>query len=132
MYDDLLRRLKSIKKLPVLILNKTLITGSNDIKKALTAQPSNPKGVSDNLSDFWNDELFSKDDNEEGDVMENVKQHAMNMTAAHRQKSTSRPKTMKSIPNDDNVSVSSEKISDLITDDPMMKKFWENQEESTY
>ena len=144
-YEDLYHLLKNkIKKLPVLIIKNKTFTGNNAIKnklkEILDIKNNQTTSEDDTLEDFWRKEIQSGGDDEGSDIMGAVKQKAMDMTSNHRQASNNRkipnrksPKEDTSSRRVDNINISSitpEKISDLIPDDPMMQKFWENQEES--
>lgn len=137
-YDELIPKLgNSIKKLPILIVNNHSIVGNEEIKKFLTVKHNKTvkKAVkrddNDDLNDFWNDEMHSNLDNdiEENDVMEKVKHIALEQTVKY--KDDSRKKKEKKREPEDNIkteNISSDKISDMVNEDPIMKKFWENQE----
>ena len=137
-YDELISKLgNDIKKLPVLIVKNRGIVGNEEIQKFLMVK--NNKVVkkvvrrdnSDELNDFWNDEMHSKIDNdiEENDIMDKVKHVALEQTMQYKEDSQKK-KDKKREP-EDNIkteNISSDKISDMVNEDPIMKKFWENQE----
>jgi hypothetical protein len=135
----------SIEKLPVLIINGKPVTGNAAIRKHLVSAvgQSSIKGKSPkdmggcDLEDYWNKEMHSGVDNdmdESEDLMETVKNRALEQSMHHRE--TSKPKqkkreTIVTSARDDNIrldEVSGDKISDMVGGDPMMQKFWENQE----
>lgn len=145
-YDDLISKLpKNIKRLPVMILHGVAVTGNADIRQRIIAmlgttqvkskQPIRDMGASD-LEDFWNGEMHNGTDNEHPDdtLMETVKNKALDVSMK-RQETT--PKLKKrsnpiiSSSRNDNIQleqIKGNKISDLVDNDPMMQKFWANQE----
>lgn len=145
-YDDLISKLPaSIKRLPVMILPGLAITGNSAIRQKLvtalgttqikTNAPVKDMGICD-LQDYWNTEMHSKADNDHPDdtIMEHAKNKAVEISTK-RQESTARKKKriVPEISNnrEDNIQleqIQGEKISDLVDSDPMMQKFWDNQE----
>jgi hypothetical protein len=145
-YDDLIPKLgEKIKQLPVLITSDGAITGNTAIQQKLvsklgitnakTAVPARDMGTSD-LQDYWNSEMHSGVDEplDQSDVlMDAVKNRAIDETSKHRE---SRPKkkkreTITSSAREDNIqldNVKGDKISDMVDNDPIMQKFWANQE----
>ena len=146
-YDELIPKLgKNIKKLPLLIINGKAITGNTAIRQKLlagsdadiTSTPAVKKKASAcDLEDYWNEEMHSGKDNEmdeSEDLMEAVKQRALDQSMVHQEsinKKEKRRDPIVSSARQDNIqldNVSGDKISDMVNDDPMMKKFWDNQE----
>jgi hypothetical protein len=145
-YDDLIPKLgNSIKKLPVLIISGKPITGIAAIRQHLVSDigQSSIKGRAPkdmgacDLEDYWNKEMHSGVDNEmdeSEDLMETVKNRALEQSIHHREtgKPTKKKRdTVVTSARQDNIlldDISGDKISDMSGDDPMMKKFWENQE----
>lgn len=143
-YDDIIHKLGKggIKKLPVMIINGKAITGSTAIQKRLSQCDSKTPSASVassidegcNLEDYWNQEMHSgEDDTNENDLMEQVKNRALEQSIHHRESSTkSSHKKDPTIASDhmDNIimdDIGGDKVSDLESDS-IMKKFWENQE----
>lgn len=139
-YDDLIPKLgNNIKRLPALITKSYNITGNEEIMKFLTVKNTIKKRITapvkaennDDLNDFWNTEMHSNLDNdiEENDIMEKVKHKALEQTVQHtediQRKKDKKEKKIENIKTED---LSSDKISDMVNEDPIMKKFWENQE----
>ena len=149
-YENLYPKLENkIKKLPALVINGNLITGNNAIKTQLSnvagaSGVSKKKqiidGGSDDLMDYWNAEMHSgADDNcddETEDMMDQIKKRALDMTMTHKENLNKKPKrkeTIVSSARQDNIQldiIKPDKISDMVSGDPMMQKFWENQETS--
>ena len=149
-YENLYPKLENkIKKLPVLIINGNLITGNNAIKTHLSniaGSDSNSKrkqimnGGEDDLMDYWNTEMHSGIDegcdDESEDMMEQVKKRALDMTITHKDNLNKNQKHREPIVSNtrqDNIQmedIKSDKISDMVSEDPIMRKFWENQEKS--
>jgi hypothetical protein len=139
-YDDLIPKLgKNIKQLPVLIIDGKTITGNSAIYKHLTVSKIaavSKKASGSDLEDYWNKEMHSGVDNEldeNDDMMDSVKKRAMDQTHHHKENSKQKQKKRATIIPDsreDNIQLQNvgEKISDLVSDDPMMQKFWANQE----
>jgi hypothetical protein len=144
-YDELYPKLKGkVSKLPALILNGALITGNNAIqgrlggliKDATTGKAPAPAPIGDDLESFWNDEMNSGVDEEYADdKADKVRSRAMDAAMETRKQSTKKTKRIApavSNPGDaarmDNIQP--DKISEMIDDDPIMRKFWENQETS--
>lgn len=141
-YDELIPKLcDGIKKLPILIVKNRGIAGNEEIKKFLMVKKNETvknnvkrtsnRDDSDDLNDYWNSEMHSNldNDNEENDVMEKVKHMALEQTVQYKEDSNK--KKDKKRESEDNVkteNISSDKISDMVNEDPIMKKFWENQE----
>lgn len=138
-YDELIPKLgNNIKQLPVLIMGGKSITGNNAICQQLSVSLDKTVVKKDaapsELSDYWNSEMHSGVDDDIGDndnLMESVMRRATEQSLNHKEiskpkkKSDSRSKTR-----DDNIQLQDvgDKISDLVDDDPMMQKFWANQE----
>jgi hypothetical protein len=136
-----------INKLPALLVGSSVVTGNSAIRKILLP-PVGPAKVkqgftkdmgSSDLQDYWSQEMHAKDDNnmdETTDIMEAVKTRALQQSMQHREKHKKKPKQRKTIVStarDDNIAmgnIQGEKISDMVADDPIMAKYWENQEES--
>ena len=143
-YEELYKILPSeVTKLPVLITDQgKMVTGNKqiiqNINKTINDNPVNENNYtppSDNINDYWSKEMFSKEqeNNEESsDLMENVRQKALNRTMVHKEEmNKTKKKRVKSMDGPEereklNV-IQSDSISNF-TDDPMAKKFWENQE----
>lgn len=145
-YDNLIPKLgNDIKKLPVLIINGKPVTGNVAIRQHLVSDVGQsgikskaPKdmGACD-LEDYWNKEMHSGVDNdmdESEDLMEAVKNRALEQSIHHKEISKPKQKNRETIvtsARQDNIrldNVSGDKISDMVGGDPMMQKFWENQE----
>lgn len=143
-FEDLYPKLGGrIKKLPALLLDGRVIIGNSAIKKQLsiinTSRNSAPTGTDDDLMDYWNSEMHSGVDNEcteEDDLMDQIKKRALDVSMSRRDGMKQKPKrreTIVSSARQDNVkldNIKSDKISNMVHDDPMMQKFWENQETS--
>lgn len=145
-YDNLIPKLgNSIKKLPVLIVNGNAVTGNAAIRQHLVSEIEQsgikgklPKDMGHcDLEDYWNKEIHSgvdNDMNEEDDLMEQVKNRALEQSMQHRENNKKQPKRRETVvtsTRQDNIrldNVSGDKISDMVSGDPMMQKFWENQE----
>lgn len=145
-YDELIPKLNNkVDKLPVLILDGKLITGISMIKQNLMSsqnvnkETKAPKaqGVCDDLEDYWNAEMHSGVDDsgdKSEDLMESVKQRALDQSMEHRENKNKKEKrrdTSVSSTKQDNIKmekINGDRISDMVNDDPMMKKFWDNQE----
>jgi hypothetical protein len=142
-YDDLIPMLgNTIKKLPVLIIGGKSIEGNGAIYKQLTMSHGKSNDTANTLKDtgncelekFWNLEMHSGVDNETDEtdeLMDTVKQRALDQSQRHREDGKKKAKKKDfDIPNtQDSVPFqTSDKISDMAGGDPMMQKFWENQE----
>ena len=144
-YDDLIPKLgDKIKKLPVLIINGKVVTGNDAITQYLVSPSgkSNGKGNlpkdmgQSDLEDYWNNEMHSgiDDDTNEDDLMEEVKNRALEQSIHHRENNSKQKKRKEKVvtsSRQDNIrldKVNEDKISDMVDGDPMMQKFWENQE----
>lgn len=140
-YDDLVSKLpKKIKRLPVLILKGTLLTGNEAIfqrfKETFTNKPKPPTiTVSEDLQDFWHKEMHNGGDNENPDdvIMESVKNKALETTMRRQEARPKQRRRHNSVKSNGGGNIKldnlqSSKISDLVGDDPIMKKFWDNQE----
>lgn len=145
-YDDLISKLpKTIKRLPVMITSGVATTGNVAIRQKLiaalgttqvkTASHIKDMGATD-LQDFWNNEMHNGTDNDRPDdgVMEAVKDRAMKASVERQE---SRPKQKKRVKSaiannrEENIQleqIQGNKISDFVDNDPMMQKFWDNQE----
>ena len=137
-YPDIASKLDNkIKKLPALIINKTVITGNSSIKKHLLSiiSGSAPKTSSahpNSLENYWNEEMYSGQDNEEEDakVMETIRQRALEVTIDRQEQNKPKRKPPKNT-REDNVqieNVNADDISSMVKGDTMMEKFWANQE----
>lgn len=141
-YEDLYKTLPpGITKFPVLITEQgKMAIGNTQIIKNInkTINENNTSSYappSDNINDYWSQEMFSKEqeNNEESsDLMENVRQKALNRTMNHRDEmNKTKKKRMQSTDGPEEREkldiIQSDSISNF-TDDPMAKKFWENQE----
>ena len=126
-----------IKKLPALIINKTIITGNSSIKKHLLSITSRSVSKtsdtrSNSLKSYWDEEMYSGKDNEEEDtkVMETIRQRALEVTIDRQEQNKPKKKPSR-ITREDNVqieNVNADDISSMVKGDPMMEKFWANQE----
>ena len=113
------------------------LTGTKPICQKLTEKPkTNVKQEQftdpSDLQEFWNTEMTNGGDNDDDndDIMESVKNKALE-TAMKRQESKpsrKKPTTSTTHKNDNVQPIKSDKISDLVGDDPMMQKFWDNKE----
>lgn len=123
-YNEMLPKLKNkITALPVMIKGETLITGNAAIKKEIMTA-SSISDSSDSLQDFWNSEIHSAGDNvdEEDDLMDKAKTKALERAMDQKnQPTTVKPRISNNI---------KQKEINIVDDDPFMKKYWENQEES--
>ena len=148
-YDTSKLKDSKVKLLPAMILGEKdpivstpkIIKFLNEIisKKSTSkhAKSSNTSVSTDDLQDFWNAEMHSGFDidesNNDGNTMENVVKRAMN-AGQERKANAPKPKRREVIITtsaDDNIVIDSNaKIADFVQDDPIMSKFWENQEES--
>jgi hypothetical protein len=142
-YDDQAHILgDSVKKLPALIISGESIVGNASIQQYLSPPSNNPQKIVKppddcDLDNFWNEEMHSgSNDNvdEAEDIMESVKKRVLEQSVQHREDSNHRSKKKEPVISgvrQNNIKISSgEKISDMVGDDPIMKKFWENQEQS--
>ena len=157
-YDDLMGKLGGkIKKLPALIMGGEVFVGNAAIKTQLATVMNGGRGISsgakverggvggdvgDDLTDFWNSEMHSgvDDDGDDNDSNRDsmIKQRAMEQSMEHREQAKKKPGRQEvkmqqgqGLPRGDNVHMGDlkmDRISDLVDDDPMMAKFWENQE----
>lgn len=145
-YDSLIPKLgNTIKKLPVLIVNGNLTTGNTAIRQLLVPM-AEQSGIVKNsqtdkgdidLENYWNKEMHSGMDNDmdDGDdLMDAVKRRALDQSQQHRESNKKQEKKREPIMSntrEENIKldmVSGGKISDMVDGDPMMQKFWENQE----
>jgi len=139
-YNKSIHSKKKIKSLPVLVLSNKLIYGKRAIQKYFLVENegSNKIATGNNgtdLQNFWKEEMYSKKDNslDEDDVMEDVRRRALDQTLSrNEQKKPKRkePEYPEPVPRSENIkleNIQSENIADMV-DDPMMAKFWENQE----
>jgi hypothetical protein len=145
-YDNLIPKLgNGIKKLPVLIINGKPFTGNAEIRQHLVSDVGQssikgkaPKDMgSCDLEDYWNKEMHSgvdNDMNEGEELMETVKNRALEQSMNHRETSKPKQKRREAVvtsTRQDNIRLdkaNGDKISDMVGGDPMMQKFWENQE----
>lgn len=143
-YEDLYDKLPpDITNLPVLITEKgKMVVGNSQIMKNLnrTTDKSSTSDYippSDNINDFWAQQMYSKEQeteaDEPADLMESVRQRALTRSMTHKEKINKTKRKADPVGPDTQEdrdrlgSMQSENISDF-TDDPMAKKFWENQE----
>lgn len=144
-YSELIPKLgNSIKQLPALIMNGNVFVGNAKIKQQFvttTAAAPTANGIQDmgcdDLQDFWNQEMHSGADeqlNEDENLMDAIKSRAMDQTTKHREQlrpSKKKRETVVSSARQDNIqldSMNTGKISEMVGNDPMMQKFWANQE----
>ena len=144
-YDKLIPGMgNTVKTLPALFLNSKLITGNSAIRQQLISGIKKPNVVektpSDghcDLEDYWNKEMHSGVDNEADeadDLMDAVKRRALDQSLHHKKnggRKEKRRETILSSTRQDNIqldNVKGDKISEMVGNDPMMQKFWENQE----
>lgn len=141
-YEELYSKLNNkIKQLPTMILNGKTFTGISSIKSKLTEMANSKKNNGNHfsagsehdtdLANYWNAEMHSGVDNDENEEMDKIKRKAVDMSVNHKKLFTKKKKNNDSVSNtrEDNVQIdNTDKISDMIPDDPMMQKFWENQE----
>lgn len=135
----------NVKCLPVLIINGKIIETKSGIIQNINnfitdgskiAKKINNK-TSEDLMDFWNDEMHNGIDKEEytnsSPNMDEVVRRAMNASQV-RKNSIPKRKKREHIPTtheDGNIKITdASKISEFVSEDPIMSKFWENQEES--
>jgi hypothetical protein len=147
-YDNEISTVKGkLSRLPALITsNGKVFTGNSDIRGYLSTTNTSTKKTEkqqqgsggDELENFWHSEMHSKDDgggeDEENDLMEADKQRALQHTIDLQEKNNKTAKKKKAPPPSVHVESTPQhagnvKISDM-TNDPMMAKFWENQEET--
>jgi regulator of replication initiation timing len=153
-YDNEISTVKGkLSRLPALITsNGKVFTGNSDIRGYLSTtntstkktekqqqQQQQQQGSGDNeLENFWHSEMHSKDEgggeDDESDLMEAVKQRALQHTIDLQEKNNKSAKKKRAPPPSAHVESTPKhadnvKISDMTTD-PMMAKFWENQEET--
>jgi vacuolar-type H+-ATPase subunit F/Vma7 len=145
-YNDLIPKLpKNVKRLPVMITTGLSTVGVKNIKQKIinsigttdvkSKDHVKDMGVSD-LQDFWDSEMHNGKDNDNNDdnVMESVKNKAMEVSIQRQESTPKQKKKLEPIVSnnrEENIQleqIQSEKISDMVDDDPMMKKFWDNQE----
>jgi hypothetical protein len=133
-YASMYNKLDSrITRLPALVMGGSIVTGTTSIKKKISARinGTGPTVDDNDLDNFWNTEIFSgvedKDD-EPDDIMEHVKRKALDVTSSYREQSKKEKKKVQFEPSSNVRVETTDKISDMIDDDPMMQKFWENQE----
>jgi hypothetical protein len=128
-YNEMLPKLKNrISSLPALLIGDTVTIGNSNIKNRLETSRRQPAMENDSLDDFWNAEIRAEGDNvdEEDGVMEKAKTRALEMAMSQKKQPTKAPTKKTSLP------LSSKKIREakIVDDDPFMRKYWENQEES--
>ena len=128
-YNEMLPKLKNrISSLPALLIGNSVTIGNTNIINRLESTRKQPYVENNSLDDFWNTEIRTEGDNvdEEDGVMEKAKNRALEMAMSQKKQPTKTP-IKKS-----QVQFSSKKIqeSKIVDDDPFMRKYWENQEES--
>ena len=130
-YNEMLPKLKNrISSLPALLIGDVVTIGNTNIKNRLENTKKQPVIENNSLDDFWNAEIRTEGDNvdEEDGVMEKAKTRALEMAMSQKKqqptKSSTKPFTK--------VSTTLKKIQEakIVDDDPFMRKYWENQEES--
>jgi hypothetical protein len=140
-YDDKKHILKNkITKLPILIFNNgASYTGINSIIKTLlplnsSKQLSNNINIGTDLESYWKEEMGSKEDNENGNgkLMDEVLKKTLEIKTERSNKSANKSSKSSNISADLSANVSSanlneSNISDMVGD-PIMQKFWANQE----
>ena len=129
-YNEMLPKLKGrISSLPALLIGNTVTIGNTNIKNKLenTRQIQNEN---DSLDDFWNAEIRTEGDNvdEEDGVMEKAKTRALEMAMSQKKQPTKISTAQQSKTH----TRTTKKITEakIVDDDPFMRKYWENQEES--
>ena len=143
-YEELYPKLNNkIKQLPTMILNGKTFMGLNLIKSQLTEMAGSKKnkekhfslGSENNtdLANYWNAEMHSGIDDADDDnaEMDKIKRKAVDMSVSHKKIFKKKKKKSDDVSDkmEGNIQIdSTDKISDMIPDDPMMQKFWENQE----
>jgi hypothetical protein len=124
-YDEHIAKLENcVKKLPMLIVGGKSIVGNADIKKFLSPTSTASADPCD-LDDYWNKEMHSKDDDVDEDEMDKVKNRALDQSVKRTTSSKKKP-PVKEDDEPDNIQLKD--LDSIIDDDPIMQKFWANQE----
>jgi len=138
-YDDKKHILKNkITKLPILIFNNgTSYTGLNSIIKTLLPLKSSKQlsnkinNIGTDLESYWKEEMGSKEDNENGNgkLMDEVlkKTLALKTERSNTSANKSSNKSSNVSANVSSTNLNESNISDMVGD-PIMQKFWANQE----
>lgn len=149
-YDEMYPSLKNVvKKLPTMVIDGTPVAGNKAIMHTLSSMLDvNAAGVtgstgdgagSIDLQDYWNAEMHSNMDDEcdeDADLMDQVKRKALDQSMEHKDQLAKKEKRRDPIVGNsrqDNLMMGGivpDKISDMIDNDPIMQRFWENQEET--
>lgn len=129
-----------LKSLPALLVKNQKIYGKSAIKKYIlsgTVKPnkSSVKDTSNDLQSFWKEEMYSKEDNVDTDesIMDDIRKRALDATMTRNEQTNSRkkkPRNSLPTPRESNIEtepINTDNIADMV-DDPMMAKFWANQE----
>lgn len=129
-----------IKSLPVLLVNNKKFYGKSAIKKYILSgnvksNKTSVKNTSDDLQSFWKEEMYSKEDNVDTDesIMDDVRKRALDATMIRNEQNNSKkrkPRNPLPTPRKNNIEIepiNTDNIADMV-DDPMMAKFWANQE----
>jgi hypothetical protein len=124
-----------IKQLPALIIEGGLFVGNQEIKKRLLSpHRSTIIPQADDLENYWNNVMNSKDQEEESEtsIMDAVKAKTLEQTKTRTESLNSKRKQSKRSPSPVIYKGGAETstISEL-DDDPYMKQYWENQEYSS-
>lgn len=124
-----------IKKLPAMVIGGTVVTGNKSIIRKLTSsgkKKSDGKESSNSLEEFWNAEMMSGVDNPRNNgPMDDVLNKASSRSMEHNEAVTRVRKRSPTLTGD-NVKApafGADNPSEM-TNDPIMAKFWENQEET--
>jgi len=142
--EDLCKKFSSdVKGLPILLTwDEKIAVGNSqiikNIKKGIGYNTPTSKYTppSDDINDYWSRQMFSKDqegDGEPSDLMESVRQRALSRTMTHKDQMNKNKKQIDPVIPDSREdrekleTIQIDRISDF-TDDPIAKKFWENQE----
>lgn len=121
-YKNLVHKLGKINTLPVLVSNGRVTTGVSDIISELSRKKVIKKENVTDLQSFWKDEMTAGDDNDDTNEMDKVKNSALSdMNRRAPGKVSSKPKSSY-------VSDPDECEVGKMESDPLMKKFWANQE----
>ena len=132
-YDALIDKLQGkITNLPVLITNGVVITGTSTIISSLSDKKIQQPTPTTSIAEFWKSEMTSTEDNAETNEMDAAKDKAYT-TMGHRAKSMKdahkNPSNIKaSVSSYNNTNVTVNENIGSMDSDPIMKKFWDNQE----
>lgn len=122
-YSHLTDKLQGkIKTLPVMVSNGTLITGVSSIISELSPRQIKQKENTTNLQDFWKEEMISTDDNDDENIMDIAKNKTFTDMNNRRNGTRHSSKANSNTSNNFDGEISS------MDSDPIMKKFWANQE----